>query len=354
MSDRANILVVEDSIDDFELLVATLRAQAMTMNCRRVDTADQMRAALLEQPWQLVISDHHMPSFSSTEALRLLRQFEPHLPFIIVSGTIGEDAAVAAMHAGADDYLIKGRLARLGAAIERALASADQRRRRVRAETALIESVQRLRALSAHLQDQVENERRSIARDIHDAIGGELTALRFDLGWIRRNGEPSSGDRAQRATEVLDRVVEATQRIVQQLRPPVLDAGIVAALQWLVGDFRRRSSIECRFTTNRDSIQLPDRLAATVFRTAQESLTNVLKHAEANSVEIDLVALTDQLSLEIRDDGIGIDGGALSKPTSFGLRGLIERVQDSGGTLDILPGDSGTTVLLSLPFRLAT
>jgi signal transduction histidine kinase len=353
MTAPTHILVVEDSTDDFALLCATLARQGVNAACVRVETAEQMRVALEQGGWQLVISDHHLPAFSSTQALRLLRSSDQELPFIIVSGTIGEDAAVAALHAGADDYLIKGRLTRLAAAVQRALAAAQERRDRKRAEAALAESEQKLRELSAHLQVVIDLERRAIAREIHDDIGSTLTALRFDLAWINRHGDAVSAQRAGQATVALNQIVAASQRIMHNLRPPVLDAGIVAALQWQVADFRKRYPTACKLQCNRDQLALSDRLAMTVFRTTQEALNNIVKHAQASSIAIDLVAMADQLSLEISDDGVGLAATDLTKATSFGLRGLAERASADGGSLDVFAGARGTTVLLHLPFGVA-
>src|SRR5918911_469971 len=132
------VLLVEDSEDDALLLVRTLRRGGYDPTWERVDTALTMEAALEGRSWDLVISDHSMPAFSSLAALELLRRkgFE-HLPFIIVSGQIGEDAAVSAMKAGAHDYLMKDNLARLNSAIERELRDAEMRRKRRQAELAL-------------------------------------------------------------------------------------------------------------------------------------------------------------------------------------------------------------------------
>ena len=308
-----------------------------------------MREALSGEHWDAVISDHQLPRFSSQDALRTLQASGQDLPFIIVSGTIGEDVAVEAMRAGAHDWLTKGRLGRLGAALRRALSDARARRERAQALTALHDSERRLRELSAHLQAAVEDERKSIAREIHDDIGGLLTGLRFDLAWIERHGSEAIAARAGQARETLAQAMQASQRIQHDLRPPVLENGVVAALQWQAARFAQRTAIDCRFCCNVDRVDLDDRAATTVYRTAQEALTNVVKHAAASHVTVDLVVRDDQLSLEISDDGGGLAGGALSKPGSFGLRGLTERAHAAGGWLDVLTADRGTTVLLTLP-----
>jgi len=346
---RLRLLVVEDDEDDFLLLVATLGRQGLNVACERVEDADAMAAALAAGGWDAVISDHHLPRFSSTEALQVLRDSGQVLPFLIVSGAIGEDVAVEAMRQGADDYLIKGRLARLGPALTNALRAARTRRENLAAQQALRESETRLRELSAHLQSVVEEERRAIAREVHDEIGGTLTALRFDLAWIGRHGGEAIAHRVEQALETLTLAQKATQDIVRDLRPPVLDAGIVAAIEWQLAQFHRRSGVVTRLHTNTDRIALSDAVAITVYRTLQEALTNVAKHAQASMVAVDMVLSDAELSLEIHDDGRGIAQTDLDKPQSFGLRGLTERARAVGGWLEVSRSASGATLLLTVP-----
>src|ERR687895_2474285 len=142
------VLLVEDSEDDALLLVRMLRRGGYDPAWERVDTAVAMEAALDGRRWDLIISDHSMPAFSSLAALDLLRaKGFVDLPFIIVSGRIGEDAAVSAMKAGAHDYIMKDNLARLNSAIERELREAEVRRRRREAEAALRDSETRFRLM---------------------------------------------------------------------------------------------------------------------------------------------------------------------------------------------------------------
>jgi PAS domain S-box-containing protein len=141
------VLIVEDSVHDTELLLRALARAGYEIAAARVDTPEAMRAALSEKPWDLVISDYVLPRFSGMEALHIVQEIQPDLPFMIVSGKIGEEVAVEALKAGASDYLLKDRLTRLGSAIERALEEHAQRRRRKQSEQALRESEERYRRL---------------------------------------------------------------------------------------------------------------------------------------------------------------------------------------------------------------
>ena len=316
------LLVVEDSELDYELLLRSLRRQHFDPHAVRVEEAGGLQAALANGPWDAVISDHHLPRFSSTEALRIIRSEGENLPFIIVSGNIGEDAAVAAIQAGADDYLIKGRLARLGPALRSAMSAGAARRERSAAQEALAASEQRLRALTDHLQQAVEAERADIAREVHDDVGGMLTALRFDLSWIERHGDVAIRDRAHQGLETLNQAVEAVHRIMR---------------------------IDTHLDCNRERIDVSEQVAITVYRVAQESLTNIGKHSQAAHARLDLVVQDDMLSLEISDDGVGISQADLDKPGSFGLRGLTERARQANGWLEIAAGKSKGAIMLMIP-----
>jgi len=153
MSHILRTLIVEDSEDDAFIIVRELRRNGYTLTFERVDTPDSMDAALQRQAWDLVIADYNMPHFSAPDALKLLQEKNLDLPFIIVSGSIGEDIAVAAMKAGAHDYLMKDNLARLVPAIERELREAQERSKRREAEQALRDSEERFRSLIENALD---------------------------------------------------------------------------------------------------------------------------------------------------------------------------------------------------------
>lgn len=343
------ILVVEDDEADFELLVATLGRQRLVCLCKRVETEVAMRVALNEHAWDAIISDHHLPAFSSGAALRVQRELAADLPFIIVSGTIGEDSAVAAMRAGADDYLIKGNLPRLSGAVQNAISAAQSRAKRRAAEKALAKSQHELQALSAHLLSAVEAERSAIARDIHDEIGSGLTSLKFDLAFIEREGAPLVAQRASESSNQIAELMTACQRIIKELRPPVLDAGLEPALRWLLKRFTVRTGIKADFQCHQRRQDLPNGLELVCYRTLQEALNNIAKHSEAKSVQIGMVVGDHDLSMEVTDDGVGITPEAMLKSGSFGLKGMSERIKQFDGWMEIAPGDQGTTLLMSIP-----
>jgi signal transduction histidine kinase len=344
------LLHLEDSELDHELTLAHLRRGGLTVEAVRVETEAAYTRAL-ERNWDAIVSDYNLPGFSGLEALDLLRASGKDFPFILLSGEIGEDAAVEAMRNGAADYLLKNNLTRLVPALRHAVEAAETRRARQRADRELVESRQRLRELAQHLQTSVEMERAAIAREIHDDVGGSLTALKFDLAWIARHTD--SADVLQRVTGALETVksaIESSQRIMHNLRPAILEQGLVAALQWMTSRFEKRTGIACQLVTPRQAQDLPAGVALVAYRAAQEALTNVTKHAQASQVRVDLSLAGGVLSLEVADNGRGLSASDLAKAQSFGIRGLHERAGTVGGWVDLSSRQGqGTTLILSVP-----
>src|SRR5882762_1369766 len=185
------LLHIEDSELDHELTLAHLRRGGIHAEALRVDTeADYLR--VLDEDWDVIVSDYNLPGFSGLVALDLLKAHGRDVPFILVSGEIGEDTAVEAMRNGASDYLLKNNLARLVPALLHAVEATETRHARVRADRELDASKQRLHELAQHLQNSIEQERAAISREIHDDVGGSLTALKFDLAWIARHSDSAA------------------------------------------------------------------------------------------------------------------------------------------------------------------
>jgi signal transduction histidine kinase len=348
------ILHLEDSDADHALAMAHLRRAGLSVQAQRVETR-QAFAVALEQPWDAVISDYNLPGYSGLDALAMLRESGRELPFILVSGEIGEDMAVEAMRNGASDYLLKNNLVRLAPALEHAIEASESRRARHAADVELTRSRARLSELAQHLQTSVEMERAAIAREIHDDVGGSLTALKFDLAWIeRRSDDAEVQQRVRSALETVTHAIEASQRIMHNLRPAILEQGLVAALQWMTTRFEKRTGIGTRFHTSHETMpQLPAGVPLAAYRTAQEALTNVSKHASATRVSVDLSLAKGVLSLEVSDNGRGLTADDLVKARSFGIRGLHERAGTVGGWVELSSGGAGTTMILSIPLSQA-
>lgn len=345
------ILHVEDSELDHQLILAQLRRAGLDVQVERVDSLAEFARAL-QEPWDAIVSDYNLPGFSGLLVLDMLKDSKRLIPFILVSGEIGEDTAVAAMRTGASDYLLKNNLARLAPALLHAIEANETQRARQEADRELRKSKQRLHELAGHLQTSVEMERAAIAREIHDDVGGSLTALKFDLAWMARHADNEAlRQRVQSALETVSYAIEASQRIMHNLRPAILEQGLVAAVQWMSMRFERRTGIVTKVRTSHEQIQLPAGVPLVAYRTAQEALTNVSKHANATRVDIELSVDSGVLTLEVSDNGQGIAPGDLAKARSFGIRGLHERAATVGGWVDLSSSPRGTSLILSVPLQ---
>jgi len=215
--------------------------------------------------------------------------------------------------------------------------------------------VDQLRALSAHIDSVREDERKEIAREIHDQLGQALTALKIDLAWVDRHADGMAvADLRKRVGEmssITDDLIGRVRRISAALRPGVLDdLGLHAAIEWQAQEFERRTGTRCVVRSNMDDVRVDARVTTAVFRVFQEALTNVSLHANAGHVEIRLERRNEHVLLEVRDDGVGIPPEAEHHPASLGLLGMRERVLRLGGTVALSrPQDGGTVVSVEIP-----
>lgn len=232
------ILHLEDSLADHELAARTLRRSGLQCQLHQVDTLSEFQRLTDSGAFDIILADYRLPGFTALDAWAHVAQKPQHPPFVLLSGAIGEAAAVDAMRLGVADYLLKDDIQRLPHVIARALEVHEARRMREHAMTELASSERRLAELAEHLQTSIEQERASIAREIHDDIGGALTAVRFDVAWIGRHStDPAMQEHANSAADMLQHAIGASQRIMMNLRPPILEQGLVAAVEWLAAGF---------------------------------------------------------------------------------------------------------------------
>ena len=224
-------------------------------------------------------------------------------------------------------------------------------------EEHLSELNQKLRDLGEHLQKVQEQERLSLARDIHDDIGQHLTALRHDLEWFERRVPADKLDQHARIVEMrgsIGQLMSSVQRIAAGLRPPLLDhMGLSAAIDWQVTEFSKRSGIEAYTMLNDEIDSLDQQRSTAVMRIVQEGLTNIVRHTKASEVSVSLCKKDQIMILEISDNGCGITAEQIASSDAYGLIGMQERARICKGNLDInaTPG-SGTTLQLSIPLTM--
>jgi signal transduction histidine kinase len=220
----------------------------------------------------------------------------------------------------------------------------------------LKKSSRQLQALAAGLELAREDERTYIARELHDQLGQALTAMKFDLVWLTdRLGKEDAAltEKAKNITTQMDMMVKTVRRIATELRPGMLDdLGLAASIEWQARDFEKRTGIVCAVKIPTKDLVLPRTQSVALFRIFQEALTNIQRHASAHHIEVELTASIDILTLQVHDDGRGIQAKEIAGMKSLGLLGMRERAKQLGGSFDIqgLPGD-GTIVTVSIPFQ---
>jgi PAS domain S-box-containing protein len=225
---------------------------------------------------------------------------------------------------------------------------------KVKAEKALQESHEELRELASHLQNIREEERASMAREVHDVLGQQVTCIKMDISWLSKQiatEDPRVKQKLQELTALLDETAIVVRKIASALRPSILDDfGLSEALEWQAKEFEKRSGIKVRCWCALPDLTIPKNITTGLFRICQESLTNVARHAAASEVNISTAAKDHQLILTITDNGKGFDVGKSSQRKTLGLLGMKERTLMIGGRYEITstPGH-GTTVTVTVP-----
>jgi signal transduction histidine kinase len=349
------ILMVEDDSADAELIKHALRKDGLAFTIERVQSSEDYLRSLNRRPPDLILSDYALPSFDGHTALSIAQAKYPNIPFIFVTGTMGEEVAIETLKNGATDYVLKIRLSRLAPAVHRALREARERADRKQAVEQLRQSHEQLRTLSVYLQHVREEERMRISRAVHDELGQALTGLKIDLSWLTsrlpKRLDPLI-DKTRKMSSHIDETIQTVRRISTELRPGILDhLGLAAAIEWQANEFQMRTGIKCKVGNSLRSAILDEDVNTVFFRIFQEILTNIIRHSTATRVEVHLALAGGRLILEVTDNGRGITKDQISNVKSIGLLGMRERASLLGGKVNItgLSG-KGTKVIVSIPF----
>jgi signal transduction histidine kinase len=357
MNRKGSILVVDDAPDAHRPLADLLLAK--NYRVQTADSGEQALRATAATPPDLILLSTALPDLDGFEVCRRLKA-QPRtrdIPVIFIGAVTAMADKVRGFELGAVDFVIhpiqqEELLARVNTHLE-------LHRLRHRLEHMVMDNTRQLREsrdmlreLSVRREHAREEERRHIAREIHDDLGQMLGGLRMRLSTLMLQAPPGSAALTSQLQDLMgltDQTLRVVREVVSKLRTPVLDAGIVPGLEWLINEFQRSSGLVGRLTLSSASITLPDDIATTLFRIAQESLTNVTRHAQARQVDIALDLLPLQCRMEIRDDGQGFDPGRV-RHKAFGLEGMRERCHILGGQLSITsaPGQ-GTAIRVQIP-----
>lgn len=228
-----------------------------------------------------------------------------------------------------------------------------------RAEQGLEATTNQLRRLSARAEQIREDERRRIAREIHDELGQTLTVLKMDLSWLRARmagNVPPVLDRMNAMDESLDGMIQTVRRIASELRPPMLsEFGLVAALEWQLEQFQARAGVHCSVKIRPSEVALDDERSIAVFRVVQEALTNVARHSGATELDFYLDVRDSAIVVSIKDNGKGIRKADIKNPMSLGLGGMRERIARVGGDFEVAAlREGGTRISIRVPIASST
>ncbi len=366
------ILLADDNAD---MRTYIRRLLGESYKVQAVSNGAEALAAIRSNPPDLVLTDVMMPGLDGLELLRELRAdaSTSTIPVILLSARAGEDARIEGLQAGADDYIVKPftareLLARVGAhlALGRLRRDAAERERmlrndleiRVQERTAELQLANReLRELSSQLQTMQDEERRRLARELHDSVGQLLAALAMNVTMVQTEAyklSPAAARRIEDNAALIDQVSTEIRTISHLLHPPLLDeVGLTSALHWYVDGFAKRSGIEATLEIPEHLKRLPAEVEIAVFRAVQEALTNVHRHSGSRSCSVRVTEDQDFLRVEIEDRGKGIPQdkqlSLKSAGGGIGLRGMKERLSHLGGTLEIESSATGTLVRVRLP-----
>lgn len=485
-SPELRILLLEDTPEEAELICRALTKASIAFVAARAGTKSEFISNLREFRPDIVLSDYNLPDLNGREALAIVRQYDRTVPVVMVTGALGDDEAVELIKAGARDYVLKDRLARLGPAVRRALAEEEELRHREAAEQGLAASEERfqlavsgataglwdwnpqtgaiyfsphfkgimgyedhelpnerrahldaihpddlgrvtqslnahvahrsaynveyrvrtksgnfrwiqsrgqalwndagepyrmvgwvmditerkrdeealrfsreeLRRLSAHIQHIREEEKARIARELHDDLGQQLTALKMAVTLVEHKSPANAASSLSREDlrgmyTLIDQLIDSVRRIAADLRPVMLDdLGLVPAIEWLANEFSARYHVPVIRHIDASAITFNRESRIEVFRMVQEALTNVARHSGATQVVLDIVRDDPHCILRIADNGRGVTREASPSRRSFGLLGMRERAALLGGEIQIhtAPG-SGFELTAILPLE---
>lgn len=367
------VLMVEDSENDALLIQRALTRGGYQVKSARVDTRGAMELAMEKQEWDLILADHSMPQFNAPEALEVVKRHGRDVPFIIVSGHIEEETAVAAMMSGAHDYIMKDNLARLAPAVERELREAEVRRLRAEFEQALLRSQEELeqrvkqrtadleaaylelrtlmaerRRLEHELLEIAENERRRIGFDLHDDLGQKMTGLLMlakALDNRLKQDKHRMADTAEQICTLVEEMMQHTHDLAKQFSAvDVQGDEICGMLKDLAVKAQRMFGIECEFILTGSAPVLSSEVVAQLYKIAQEAVSNGVKHGKASRVEIHMACEAKDVELVVQNDGEPYTPpqGAHGR---LGLKIMSYRANMVGATVEIHGREHGGAVV---------
>ncbi len=345
----SRIMIVEDEVIIADLLKTLLHRSGYDVMEVVSSGAEAIMRVAVDRPDLILMDILLVGAMDGIETARTIME-RYFVPIIYLTAHADEETIQRAATTASYGYIIKPfNEATIHATIEMALS-------KHRLEAELRRRNEELQNLTAHMESIREEERTRIAREIHDSLGQALTALRIDTSWILNHlqGSDAASELAAKTTammQLIDETLENVRNICSELRPGVLDhLGLGPAIVWQCSEVGKRTGINFIINSYPDEISVDTDIAVIFFRIFQEIVTNAVRHARATEVVINLVKTGTELTMSVRDNGIGILKEQMESPRSIGLVGMRERARVAGGILHIMGVEgSGTEVSISIP-----
>jgi signal transduction histidine kinase len=359
MNPKLKILFLEDMPPDAELVRRELMRSDLNCVLIQLDNQSDYEQALTTECPDIILSDYYLPDCNGMTALQIATRNCPEVPFIFVSGAIGEEKAIETVTSGATDYVLKDRLSRLIPSIKRAL-----NERKLKAQSKLAEQRVRayqdqLRALTAELLMVEEKERHELATGLHDSIGQLLGIIKIELVRLEKNESAHHLQQSITAIKgLLNQAINETRSLTFELSPPSLySIGFEAAIEELVENLQKVSDLNFHTSFQQDSTPLSKNMKVLLYRSIRELIANVIKHADARNVFLTVSQNEGHVEAVIEDDGKGFDTSVLKDESNshegFGLFSIEERLFHVGGKMEIESNPSqGTKVKLNAPVKI--
>jgi signal transduction histidine kinase len=337
---RALVAVATSKLDEMRLTVSNEEQgrHEQAMNLLRAGYGVQMMEDLVKQA-----------NAFETEQLGVLADRQRAIDHSLVQQRIGVGLVV---------FINLAFLAVLANMMMRQFQLRERHRQELEAQAALLERqvaarTEELSSLSSYLQATTERDKSRLARDLHDELGGILTSAKIDIAWLEghsKSTDPEVVPRLQRLSETVDEAVHVKRRVVEDLRPSLLDhLGLGAALDWYVRETCSKAGLQCNFRSLPEGEQVPPEVAIAIYRTVQEGLTNTLKHAQATAIDISLERQRNGYKLKLSDNGAGISDFRADK-LSHGIAGMRQRARALGGRFALRTAPrEGTTIEAYFP-----
>lgn len=355
MEPTLKILILEDSISDADFIQRLLAKEPYQCTFSVAMNKKDYVQALEKFAPDVILSDNSLPQFNSTEALKLGRQILPHIPFILVTGTVSEEFAANIIKLGADDYILKDRMARLPAAIDAALKQRTAEKGREDANTnlkllenkILEQKIQEHKRIARAIIKAQDAERNHIGKELHDNINQILAASKMHLSVAGHENE-SIRELVKYPLQLLETSIQEIRILSQKLVTPLKNINLEKLIRELLTVLTHDKATRTNFTYALSKEAISDDLKLNIYRVMQEQINNILKYAAAKTVTISITDRDGSVNIVIADDGNGFDPD--SKTTGIGISNMIDRVESFNGKLQIQSSaGNGCTTRISIP-----